>query len=143
MHAFDLLAKLNVFLSAYMALTRKGLNLEWNLSSGTFTFLRSDNVSQHHIIPAKDLLRGIKCHGEAGHEEVSEGEADQEVVVDTAQLPVEEDAGDDKEVGENGHEDDEDKDDCLADVEERDMEVFAIQVLGDVREVGVSVGDGG
>ena len=83
----------------------------------------------HHIPPAKDLLRGVGCHSEAGHEEVSEGEADQEVVVDTAQLPVEEDTGDDQEVGKDGHKDDEDKDECLADIEKGDMKMFAVRVL--------------
>ena len=57
-------------------------------------------------LPAKKLLRRIEGHGEACNKEVGEGKADQEVVVDAPQLPVEENAGDHQQVWEDRHQDD-------------------------------------
>ena len=58
------------------------------------------------ISPSKYLLGRIEGHGEACNKEVGEGKADQEVVVDASQLPVEEHTGDHQQVGEDRHQDD-------------------------------------
>ena len=63
------------------------------------------------------MLGGVEGHGEAGHEEVGEGEADQEVVVDAPELPVEIDARDHQQVGEDRHQDYQEEDRGFADVE--------------------------
>ena len=75
--------------------------------------------------PAEYLLGGVEGHGETGHEEVCKGEADEEVVVDAPELPVEVDTGDHQEVGEDGHQDDQDEHHRFADIEEGDVEVLA------------------
>ena len=53
------------------------------------------------LSPSKNFLSCIKCHGEAGNQEVSKGEADQEIVVNSSQLGVENDTGDNQEIGED------------------------------------------
>ena len=83
-------------------------------------------------VPAQDLLAGIEGHGEAGDKEVSKGEADQEIVVDSSELPVEEDAGNDQEVGEDGHQDDQDEDTGLRQPNQIKRDVFSILKVGGV-----------
>ena len=87
-------------------------------------------------LPAKKLLRRIEGHGEACNKEVGEGKADQEVVVDAPQLPVEEHAGDHQQVGEDRHQDDREEDNYLANVRDSDLDLLAgDQVLSLVGQV--------
>ena len=82
-------------------------------------------IFQHHsntwVSPAIKLLRCIEGHGKAGDEEIGKGEADQEVVVDAPQLPVEEHAGDHQQVGEDRHNDDGSEKGSLAEVEKGEL----------------------
>ena len=82
-------------------------------------------IFHHHsntwVSPAIKLLRCIEGHGKAGDEEIGKGEADQEVVVDAPQLPVEEHAGDHQQVGEDRHNDDGSEKGSLAKVEKGEL----------------------
>ena len=72
-------------------------------------------------LPSKNLLGRVEGHGKAGDEEIGKGEADQEVVVDAPQLPVEEHAGDHQQVGEDRHNDDGSEKGSLAKVEKGEL----------------------
>ena len=79
-------------------------------------------------LPSKNLLGRVEGHGKAGDEEIGKGEADQEVVVDAPQLPVEEHAGDHQQVREDRHQDDREEDHCLAHIRETDLNL--VHVVG-------------
>ena len=53
------------------------------------------------VSPPENFLSCIECHREAGNQEVSKCETDQEIVVNSSQLGVENDAGDNQEIGED------------------------------------------
>ena len=61
------------------------------------------------LSPSKNFLSCIECHGEAGDQEVGKCEADQEIVVNSSQLGVENDTGDNQEIGEDCNNDDGDQ----------------------------------
>ena len=61
------------------------------------------------VSPSKNFLSCIECHGEAGDQEVGKCEADQEIVVNSSQLGVENDTGDNQEIGEDCNNDDGDE----------------------------------
>ena len=84
-------------------------------------------------LPSKNLLGRVEGHGKAGDEEIGKGEADQEVVVDAPQLPVEEHAGDHQQVGEDRHQDDREEDHCLAHIRETDLNL--VHVVGLVCQI--------
>ena len=86
-------------------------------------------------LPSKNLLGRVEGHGKAGDEEIGKGEADQEVVVDAPQLPVEEHAGDHQQVGEDRHQDDREEDDDLANIRESDFELLLSWVFSLVGKV--------
>ena len=83
-------------------------------------------------VPAQDLLAGVEGHGKAGDEKVSKGEAEQEVIVDSSELSVEKNTGDDQKVGEDGHQDDQDEDTSLRQPNQIKGDIFSILKAGGV-----------
>ena len=61
----------------------------------------------------RDLQGGVERHGQEGHAQVCTGQGDQEVVVHMSQPSVEDHADNDKDVVDDGQEDDADEDDTL------------------------------
>ena len=84
-------------------------------------------------LPSENLLGRVEGHGKAGDEEIGKGEADQEVVVDAPQLPVEKHTGDHQQVGEDRHQDDREEDHCLAHIRETDLNL--VHVVGLVCQI--------
>ena len=62
-------------------------------------------------------MTSLEGHGEDGHGEVCEGEADQEVVVDVTEATEEHDGADDEDIVDDGEDDDGEDDEALDDVE--------------------------
>ena len=81
-----------------------------------------DSHAKAEVPPAGHLHRRLEGHGEERHEEVGEGEAHQEVVVDVPETPVEDDGDDDEHIVDDGEEDD-GEDDGDLDYKERNFQV--------------------
>ena len=62
-----------------------------------------------YFLPSQYFLCCIESHGKAGDEQISESQADQEVIVDASKFPVEDNTEDDQKVGEDGHDNDQDQ----------------------------------
>ena len=78
-----------------------------------------DSHAKAEVPPAGHLHRRLEGHGEERHEEVGEGEAHQEVVVDVTEPPVEDDGDDDEHIVDDGEEDDGEDDGDLGDQENK------------------------
>ena len=84
------------------------------------------------VPPSGHLDRGLEGHGEERDEEVGEGEAHKEVVVDVPETPVEDDRDDDQHIVDDREEDDGEDDGDLGDQEHKIQVGLLLRTDGDV-----------
>ena len=80
-----------------------------------------------NFLPAQNFLSGVQCHGKTCNYEIRKCKTHKKVVVNSPQFSVENDTEDDQKIGEDGDNDDEDKNKSFKNMQHTKVKFVFIQ----------------